>query len=76
MFLCVVCHGEDGRDEVVEEVFKVDGQYVLVGGLPAVVCKRCGDRSFSRETTEKVRQLVHGEGKAAKSVPMRVYEFA
>ena len=34
VFLCVVCHGEDGRDELVEEVFKVDGQYVLVGGVP------------------------------------------
>ena len=33
-------------------------------------------RSSSRETTEKVRQLVHGEAKAAKSVPMQVYEFA
>ena len=36
VFLCVVCHGEDGRDELVEEVFKVDGQYVLVGGVQAV----------------------------------------
>ena len=33
-------------------------------------------RSFSRETTEKVRQLVHNEAEAAKSVPMLVYEFA
>ena len=76
MFLCVVCHGENGREELVEEVFKVDDQYVLVDGLPATVCERCGERSFSREITERVRLLVHGEGKAAKSVPMRVYEFA
>lgn len=33
-------------------------------------------RAFSRETTEKVRKLVHEEAKAAKSVPMQVYEFA
>ena len=76
MFVCAVCKGEESRVEVVEEVFKVCGRYVLVGGVPSTVCQRCGERSFSRETTEKVRQLVHGEAKAAKSVPMQVYDFA
>ena len=76
MFTCAVCQGQESRGESVEEVFKVNGRYVLVGGVPSTVCQRCGERSFSRETTEKVRQLVHGESKAAKSVPMQVYEFA
>ena len=76
MFTCGVCHGNEGHGEFVEEVFRVNGRYVLVGGVPSTVCQRCGERSFSRETTEKVRQLVHGEAKAAKSVPMQVYEFA
>ena len=76
MFTCGVCHGKENRGESVEEVFWVHGRYVLVGGVPSTVCQRCGERSFSRETTEKVRQLVHGEAKAAKSVPMQVYDFA
>ena len=75
MFTCGVCHGKESRSESVEEVFSVDGRYVLVGGVPSTVCQRCGERSFSRKTTEKVRQLVHGEAKAAKSVSMNVYEF-
>ena len=76
MFTCGVCHGNEGHGEFVEEVFRVDGRYVLVGGVPSTVCQRCGERSFSRKTTERVRQLVHGEAKAAKSVPLQVYEFA
>ena len=76
MFACAVCKGEESRVEVVEGVFKVGARYVLVGGVPSTVCQRCGVRSFSRETTEKVRQLVHGEAKDSKSVPMQVYEFA
>ena len=76
MFTCAVCHGRECRGESVEEIFRVAGRYVLVGGIPSTVCRRCGERSFSRETTEKVRQLVHGEAKAAKSVPLQVYEFA
>ena len=76
MFTCGVCHGNEGCKEMVEEVFRLDGRFVLVGGVPATVCQRCGERSFSRQTTEKVRKLVHGEAKAAKSVPMQVYEYA
>jgi hypothetical protein len=29
--------------------------------IAAKVCVRCGEKTFSRETTEKIRQLVHGE---------------
>ena len=72
---CIVCNSTETGTEMVEEVFKVDGRYVLVGGVPSTVCQRCGERSFSRETTEKVRQLVHGQAEAAKSVPMQVYEL-
>ena len=73
--MCGVCHGNESRSELVVEVFRVDGRFVLVGGVPSTVCQRCGERTFSRETTVKVRQLVHGEAKAAKSVPLQVYEF-
>ena len=64
MFTCIVCNAGESLNESVEEVFKVDGRYVLVDGVPSTVCRRCGERSFSRETTEKVRQLVHGQAKA------------
>ena len=40
-FVCNVCNGEESRLETVEEVFKVDGKYVLVGGVPSTICRRC-----------------------------------
>ena len=55
---CPVCHAEESREERVDEGFHIDGQYVLVGGIPAVVCVRCGEQAFSRETTERVRAMV------------------
>ncbi len=76
MFVCTVCRGNECRIELVEEVFKVDGRYVLVGGVPSTVCQRCGEHSFSRGTVEKVRLLVHGQAGPTKSVPMHVYQFA
>jgi len=76
MSACPVCRAGESREERVDEVFRIDGQYVLVGGIPVVVCVRCGEQAFSRETTERVRAMVHGEAKATESVSMQVFDFA
>ncbi len=78
MSQCLVCHGNRLRDELVDKVFSASGRYVLVAGMPSTVCQDCGERSFSREATERARLLVNNppEGTPVKSVPMRVYEFA
>ena len=75
MFLCPVCHSHESREELVEEIFQIDGKYVLVDHIPATVCVRCGEETFSRETTEKVRLLVHGQAKPTKSIALEVFEF-
>mgnify|MGYP001586087855 CR=1 FL=1 len=59
-FRCHVCGGEAARNEFVSEVFTVEGRRVLVEHIPAEVCQRCGEATFSRETTERIRRLVHG----------------
>jgi HTH-type transcriptional regulator/antitoxin MqsA len=76
VFTCAVCHAKESRDEVVAELFQIDGQYVLVDRIPAIVCARCGEESFSRDTTEKIRLLVHGQAESTKSITMPVFEFA
>jgi len=73
MFKCHVCGGTAARDELVSEVFTVDGRRVLVEHVPTQVCERCGEATFSRATTEKVRRLVHGEGRPVRTVPMDVF---
>ena len=76
MFTCSVCGAGDSRKELVEEVFRIDDKYVLVDRIPATVCVRCGEESFSRETTERIRLMVHGRTRPAKSVTLKVFEFA
>lgn len=76
MFSCSVCGSAERNDEFVDEVFNVDGEYALVARVPSLVCTRCGERSFSRETTERVRTLVHEQAKSERSVPLHVYEYA
>lgn len=76
MSKCLVCGAEESRNEFVDEVFQVDGKYVLIDHVPASVCTRCGEETFSRETTEKVRLLIHGQAKPVRSVALEVFEYA
>lgn len=76
MFQCDVCGAAEFRTEMVSEVFLIDGKRVLVEDIPARVCTHCGEPTFSRETTEKVRRLVHGDAMPVEIVQLEVYEFA
>ena len=76
MFACAVCHADESREELVEEVFRIEGEYVLVSGIPARVCVHCQEQTFSRETTEKIRRMLHGQASPARSIAMPVFEFA
>jgi len=75
MFKCHVCGGTAAKNEFVSEVFTIDDRRVLVEHIPAQVCERCGEAVFSRETTEKVRRLVHG-APSARTVPLDVFALA
>ena len=74
-FRCHVCGSENAKESFVDEVLEVDGRRVLVQHIPARVCTRCGEPVFSRETTERIRALVHGAGKPVKTVPLDVFEL-
>jgi len=75
MFRCHVCGKTAGREKFVSEVFDIDGKSVRVENIPATVCTNCGEPVFNRETTGKVRRMVHGEAKPVKSVQMDVFAF-
>ncbi len=75
MFKCHVCGSTQSRLEKVNEVFEIDGRQVLVENIPATVCLRCGEMTFSRETTEKIRRMVHGEARPLRSVRLDVFAY-
>ncbi|MCY4575380.1 MAG: YgiT-type zinc finger protein [Chloroflexi bacterium] len=75
MTTCIVCGADDCREELVDDVFNVDGRYVLVGSVPATVCGQCGEKTFSRESTENVRRIVHEGPKASETMTLEVYKY-
>jgi len=75
MFHCHVCGKTETRQELVSDVFDIDGKPVRVEAIPATVCTNCGEATFSRETTERVRRMFHGEAKPVKSIQMDVFAY-
>ena len=76
MFKCHVCGHNGAKQESVSEVFNLDGRRVLVERIPALVCTHCGEAAFSRDTTERIRSLVHGTTQPVRIVPMDVFAMA
>ena len=75
MFHCHVCGSNSAKEERVNEVFVVQGRRILVEDIPASVCLRCGEATFSRQITEQVRRMVHGEAKPVRSEELDVFEY-
>ncbi len=75
MFKCEICGGTHARQEIVDDVFHLDGRYVLVEHIPATVCAQCGEKTFSRETAEGVRRMLHGATKPRRSEALEVFAY-
>jgi len=76
VFSCQVCGHNAAKSELVSEVFNLEERRVLVENIPARVCEHCGEAAFSRETTERIRRMVHGAGRPIKTVEMDVFAMA
>lgn len=76
MHQCTVCHADESREEYVEEIFRASGKYVLVKNIPAQVCTRCGEETFSSKTAESIRVMVNEHAAPDTSVPMDVFTVA
>jgi HTH-type transcriptional regulator/antitoxin MqsA len=75
MFKCHVCHSEESQTELVSEIFEIDEKFYLVEQIPAIVCSRCGEETFSRETTEQIRVMLHSKAQPIKSISVDVFSF-
>ena len=72
---CPICSADESREQLIEEVFRTNGKYVLVKDIPAKVCVRCGEETFSARTEEAIRVIVNGDAKPHASVSIDVFTF-
>lgn len=75
MSCCEVCGSSAFRQEMVSDVFHIAGKPILVESIPATVCAQCGEMTFSRETTERLRRMLYQSGKPDRVATVDVYAF-
>ena len=76
MFHCHACGNRSCGAGTVDEVFHIGDRRVLVEKIPANICDRCGEPTFSRETTESIRKLVQGGGRPLRTDPLEVFAIS
>ena len=54
---CFTCNGQL-EEKKVNYVVDLDSTIIIVKGVPAKVCKECGEQYFDDETTEKLEKIV------------------
>ena len=74
---CDVCYSRLARVETLDKVLRIDGEFVMVYGIPAEVCVDCGEEMLADEHIERVSAALQGDGrKTACRVTLDVYDFA
>jgi len=75
MYRCHVCGSSEAHQELTSEIFHIEGKPVLVENIPAMVCDRCGEPTFSRQTTENIRRMLHGGATPVRTVRLDVFAY-
>ena len=76
MFRCHVCGSTVAKKVIIDEVFRIDHRHILVERIPAIMCDHCGEQVISRDTTEKIRRMIHSKAAPQKSISMDVFNYA
>ena len=73
---CHICGSDKFTEELVNETFEFKGKLVLVEGIPAKVCSRCGEITFSSETAENIRLMLNSNQKSQRRIEIDVFAFS
>ena len=60
--------------EIIEEY--PDDKYLFIENVPAEVCMKCGEKTYSPEVTDKLLRFARDEFKPVKTIKVPVFNFA
>ncbi|MBI5324926.1 MAG: YgiT-type zinc finger protein [Ignavibacteriae bacterium] len=71
---CTNCGSLVFTEGKVNKVFSIDGEVIVVDKIPAKICKKCGDESFTRDTLAHIQSIIYGKPK--KYIKAKAFEYA
>lgn len=71
---CVFCGGKV-ENKTVNFVYEND-KYLVVENVPAEVCTKCGEKTYSPEVTDELLKFSKEKFKPVKTIKVPVFDFA
>jgi len=71
---CVFCGGKV-ENRTVNFVYEND-KYLVVENVPAEVCTKCGEKTYSPEVTDELLKFSKEKFKPVKTIKVPVFDFA
>lgn len=71
---CVFC-GSKTKKSKVTFVYEDEDKYLLVEGVPAEVCTKCGEKTYSPEVTDKLLEFAKNRFKPERIIKVPVFNF-
>ncbi len=72
---CVFCGGKTENKQVAFTYEEDDG-YLIVENVPAEVCTKCGEKTYSPEVTDELLKFARHDFHPIKTVKVPVFDFA
>ena len=72
---CVLCGGEIKKTTVTFS-YEEDNRYFLVEHIPAEVCERCGEKTYSPEVTTELLKFAKDKFRPVKKLEVPVFDYA
>ncbi len=72
---CVFCGGNI-KEERVTFIYDEDDRYFMVEHVPAEVCMKCGERTYSPEVTDKILYIAKHKVRPIKTIEVPVFDLA
>jgi YgiT-type zinc finger domain-containing protein len=70
---CLYCEGHL-EPQLVTRLEEVDGKWVVIENLPALVCNQCGERFYTPEAHDRVVRLISGQEKPSRLTEVPVFD--
>jgi YgiT-type zinc finger domain-containing protein len=71
---CVFCGGRVEKKKVTFS-YEEDSKYLLVKNVPAEVCTKCGEKTYSPEVTDDLLRFAKEKFKPVKTIKVPVFDY-
>jgi len=72
---CVFCGGKVEKRTVTFS-YEEDEKYLFVENVPAEICTKCGEKTYSPEVTDELQRFARHEFRPVKTIDVPVFDFA